>query len=46
MQLVVVLAETEGQPLWQCWLRWAAKLWNRAMEQPQDSLLQQALDAS
>jgi len=42
----VVLAETGEQPLWQRWLRRAAKLWNRVLEQPQDSLLRQALDAS
>lgn len=42
----VVLAETGEQPLWQRWLRRAAKLWNRALEQPQDSLLRQALVAS
>ena len=42
----VVLVETGEQPLWQRWLRRAAKLWNRVLEQPQDSLLQQALNAS
>ena len=42
----VVLAETGEQPLWQRWLRRAAKLWNRVLEQPQDSLLRQALASS
>ena len=42
----VVLAETGEQPLWQRWLRRAAKLWNRALEEPQGSLLRQALAAS
>ena len=42
----VVLAETGEQPLWQRWLRRAAKLWNRVLQQPEGSLLRQALAAS
>ena len=42
----VVLAETGQKPLWVRWLRRAAKLWNRLVEQPEDSLVRRALAAS
>ena len=41
-----LLAETGERPLWQCWLRRAAKLWNKTLEERPGSLLQQALLSS
>ena len=38
----VLLAETGERPLWQRWLRRAAKLWNKTLEERPGSLLQQA----
>ena len=42
----VVLAETGERPLWARWLLRAARLWNRALAAPPDSLLRQAVLAS
>ena len=41
-----LLAETGERPLWQRWLRRAAKLWNKTLEERPGSLLQQALLSS
>lgn len=42
----VVLAETGQRPLWMRWLLRAARLWNRALAEPPDSLVRQAVAAS
>ena len=42
----VLLAETGERPLWQRWLRRAAELWNKTLEERPGSLLQQALLSS
>ena len=42
----VVLAETGEAPLWQRWLRRAAKFWNKALAAAEGSLVRQALQAS
>ena len=43
---VVVLTELGERPLWLQWLRRAARLWNKLLAQPADSLTRRALDAS
>jgi hypothetical protein len=42
----VVLTEMGELPLWLRWLKRAARLWNRLLAQPPDSLLRRALGAS
>ena len=42
----VVLAETGEAPLWQRWLRRAAKFWNKLLAEEEGSLVHMALQAS
>lgn len=42
----VVLTETGEQPLWARWLKRSARLWNRLLQEPPDSLARRALEAS